>query len=491
MTWDFAETNPFSGSTGSWDLQLGLVRKALLHLPAAGVAQVIQADARKGLDDRTGPVMISTDPPYYDNIGYADVSDFFYVWLRHNLEEIWPTECATLLVPKADELIANRFRAGSPEAAKEHFESGMAEFMEALAKTQAPNVPASIFYAYKATEATNGETRSTGWATFLQAVIDGGLQVTATWPLRTELANRPIAIGTNALASSMVLVCRPRTAKATPATRGELLMALRNELPAALQKLQTTNIAPVDLAQATIGPGMQIYSRYSKIFEADGSTMPVTDALAIINEILGEILDGSEADLDPETRFAVTWYSQHGYNAASSGDADALARAKDTSLTGITAAGIGEAREGGFRLLHRNELDEHPTPDAGVTVWQAMQYLMTALERSENDAAELLKRLGERGEPVRQLAYVMFKKTTEKANNKTTEKANNPAKSAGSDNNAGATTDANAITNRGSIGHRSGVPSWAGEAVRYNELIGLWPSLRAMGSRGGEQRSLL
>ncbi len=436
MTWDFAEANPFSRRGGSWDLCLDKVQKAVAHLPAMGDGGVVQRDARARVREATGAV-VSTDPPYYDNISYADLSDYFFVWLRRNLADVWPDECATLQAPKAEELIANRYRAGSKEAAEGHFESGMAEFMAEVAAAHHPEVPSTIYYAYKATEIKDGEVRSTGWDTFLQGVLDAGLQVNATWPMRTEKPGRMRSIGANALASSIILACRPREESAALATRGEFIVALRDELPHAVQILQSGNIAPVDMAQSAIGPGIKVFSRFAKVVEADGSAMPVSAALAIINDVLGEILDGGEAELDADTRFAVTWYAQYGYNPATSGDADTLAKAKVTSLSGIADAGIGEARAGSFRLFERSELEAGWTPvgDDRLTVWEATQYLVAALERSESEAAELLRLLGGFADRARQLAYVLFQKATDKG--------------------------------------------WADEASVYNGLIAAWPVLQA------------
>jgi len=448
MTWDFAETNPFSSSTGNWMAMVDWVQKAVAHCPATGTGEVDQRDARALVRERVGAA-ISTDPPYYDNISYAELSDFFFVWLRRNLADVWPDECATLQAPKAEELIANPYRAGSKGAAEEHFESGMAEFMVEVAAAHHPEVPSTIYYAYKATETKDGEVRSTGWGTFLQGALDAGLQVNATWPMRTELGNRLLASGTNALASSIILACRPREESAALATRGEFIAALRDELPEAVKILQSGNIAPVDMAQSAIGPGIKVFSRFAKVVEADGSAMPVSAALAIINDVLGEILDGGEAELDADTRFAVTWYAQYGYNPATSGDADTLARAKDTSLSGIADAGIGEARAGSFRLFERSELDAGWTPvgDDRLTVWEATQYLVAALGRSETEAAELLRQLGGFADRARQLAYVLFQKATDKG--------------------------------------------WADEASAYNGLITAWPVLQAASADTSGQATLL
>ena len=438
MTWDFAECNPFSTSTGNWMAMVDWIVKAVRHVPASTFGgEALQRDARVRVGESAGAVL-STDPPYYDNISYADLADFFYVWLRRNLADVWPDECSTLLTPKAEELIANQYRAGSKVKAEEHFESGMAEFMTEVAEHQPDGAPATIYYAYKATETREGEVRATGWDTFLQAVIDAGLEVNATWPMRTELGNRLLASGTNALASSIVLACRPRRASAALATRGEFMAALRQELPEAVRLLQSGNIAPVDMAQSTIGPGIKVFSRYARVVEADGSSMPVSAALAIINDVLGEVLDGEEAELDADTRFALTWFSEHGYSPGPAGDADSVARAKNTSLSGIEDSGIGEARAGKFHLYERHELaaDWSPIEDTRRTVWEATQYLAAALERSESEAAELMNILGGYSDRARQLAYLLYQKANDRG--------------------------------------------WAAEAGAYNGLITAWPNLRTV-----------
>lgn len=436
MVWDFAENNVFNDAGGDFRTSLHSVVRALERLPAGPTGEVVQRDARARVRESPG-VVVSTDPPYYDNISYADLSDFFYVWLRRSLGDVWPDEFATLLTPKAEELIANRYRAGSKLKAERHFEGGMAEFMAEVSVTQVAGVPATIYYAYKATETKEGEVRSTGWDTFLQAVLSAGLQVNATWPMRTELDNRLLASKSNALASSIVLVCRPRSVSAPLASRGEFIAALRSELPEAVRLLQSGNIAPVDIAQSTIGPGVKVFSRYAKVVEADGNPMTVSTALGIINDVLGEVLDGEEAELDAPTRFATTWYTQNGYNPGRSGDADAQTRAKNTSLSGIEAAGIGEARGGAFRLFERTELDPAWTAltDSRLTVWEATQQLVAALDRSETEAAALLHQLGGYGDRARQLAYVLFHKATDKG--------------------------------------------WSDEAAAYNGLITAWPALLA------------
>ena len=455
MTWDFAECNPFSSSTGNWMSMIAWVARAVERVPASAPSgEVLQRDARARVRESVGAV-ISTDPPYYDNVPYADISDFFYVWMRKNLSQVWPDEFSTLATPKADELVADNQRAGTKERAEQYFESGMAEFMKVLATSVVADVPATVYYAYKATETKEGEVRSTGWDTFLQAVLDAGLQVNATWPIRTEKPGRLRANRSNALASSIVLACRPRPASAVLATRAEFIAALRRELPEAVRLLQSGNIAPVDMAQSAIGPGIKVFSRYARVVEADGSSMPVSAALAIINDVLGEVLDGEEAELDADTRFALTWFSQHGYSPGPAGDADIVARAKNTSLTGIEASGIGEARAGKFRLYERHELapDWSPIEDIRRTVWEATQYLAAALERSETEAAELMNILGGYSDRARQLAYLLYQKANDRG--------------------------------------------WAAEAGAYNGLITNWPNLRtgaatvAAAAAGPTQQALL
>ena len=447
MTWDYAEANPFSSSTGNWMAMVGWVHKAVAALPTSSSAVVVQRDARARVRECAG-AMVSTDPPYYDAVPYSDISDFFFVWLRRNLNKIWPDECATLLTPKADELVADSTRHGSRPAAEDYFKVGMAQFMDEVARGQSAGHPATIFYAYKATESSQDQVRSTGWDTFLQAVVDARLQVTATWPLRTELANRMRSLGANALASSVVLACRPRSESAQLATRGEFLAALRRELPEAVRVLQQGDVAPVDMAQSTIGPGMKVFSRYAKVVETDGSAMPVREALAVINDVLGEVLDGEEADLDPDTRFALAWYAQHGFEPGPAGDADGLARAKNTSLEGIERSGIGAARAGQFRLHGRHELDPEWSPDTDprLTVWEAVQHLAAALERSQAEAVRLLHRLGGYGHRARQLAYLLYRKADQ----------------------AGRTD----------------------EAIAYNALIVAWPALTARPLDGGQQQTI-
>jgi putative DNA methylase len=410
MTWDFAETNPFSSSTGNWMAMVDWVTKAVRHLPSTSSASVVQRDAHARIAE-VGRCVVSTDPPYYDNVPYSDLSDFFYVWLRHNLADVWPDECATLLTPKAEELVANHIRAGSRDAAKAHFEQGMYGVFSAAAATADERYPSTIFYAFKAVESSDEGVTSTGWETFLDGLLAGGYAVTATWPMRTELGNRMRALDSNALASSVVLACRRRLVSAPMATRGELITALRQEMEPAVRLLQLENIAPVDLAQSAIGPGISIFSRYAKVIEADGTAMAVRTALGLINEVLAEILSGEESEFDADTRFALTWFEQYGHNPGPFGDADLLARAKDTTVSGVAQAGLVASRDGKVRLVERHELPDgwDPADDSRLTVWETAQHLIRALDSSETDAAALLARMGSGlGERARQLAYLLY-----------------------------------------------------------------------------------
>ena len=411
MVWDYTEANPFSSSTGNWSGQVAWVRKAIAAAPAAGFGKVSHQDATSRLGEVPSPV-VCTDPPYYDNISYADLSDFFYVWLRRNLAEVWPDECATLLTPKADELIANPYRAGSQDAARGHFEGGMAIVLERIARVQHPEYPATIFYAYKQKETKQGDTASTGWETFLQALVDAGLRITATWPIRTEMLNKVGAIGAAVLSSSVVIACRPRPTDAPMATRRDLLDDLSARLPEAVRLLQEEIIAPVDMAQSVIGPGMEAFSQYAKVLEADGTEMNVRTALGLINERLEETLSAEETEFDSDTRWAITWYEQYGHEPGPFGDAETLSKAKNTAVEGVVQAGIAESKGGKVRLFTRSELDGmdwNPAEDKRLTVWEATQHMIVRLGYSETEAARLLRQTGgDIGDRARRLAYLLY-----------------------------------------------------------------------------------
>ncbi len=411
MTWDFAEANPFSESSCNWMAMVNWTSKVVAKLPTNNFGQTAQRDARARIIE-VGNCVISSDPPYYDNIGYADLSDFFYVWLRRNVKSIWPDECATLLTPKVEELIADAYRAGSKAAANKHFELGMEGVFTKAAENCDERYPMTIFYAFKASESEDRGSVSTGWETFLSGLLKAGFALTATWPIRTELANKiGVNAGDNMLASSIVLACRKRSSTAAMATRGDFIAALRKEMAPAIKILQVENIAPVDLAQSAIGPGIAIFSRYSRVVEADGQPMTVRTALSLINEVLAEVLSGEESEFDPDTRFALTWFEQFGHNPGAFGDADTLAKAKNTTVNGVVASGIAASKEGKLRLLERKELSDKwdPSTDSRLTVWETAQYLIRALESSESEASLLLIRLGVGvGERARQLAYLLY-----------------------------------------------------------------------------------
>ena len=410
MTWDFAEANPLGDASGNYRSAVDLVAKALLvALPSA------PADARQ-CDAATQSVsvdkLVSTDPPYYDNIGYADLSDFFYVWLRCSLRSVFPDLFATLAVPKAEELVATPYRHGNKEKAETFFLVGMGQVMRRLAEQTHPGFPVTIYYAFKQSEKKGDEgTSSTGWETFLDAVIEAGFSVTGTWPMRTELGNRMIGMGTNALASSIVLACRQRPSDAPLATRREFVAALKSELPVALTHLQRGNIAPVDLAQAAIGPGMAVYTRYAKVLDAEGNALSVREALVLINQTLDETLVQQEGDFDADSRWALAWFEQSGFDEGEYGIAEILSKAKNTSVAGMVKAGILASKAGKVRLLRPEELppDWDPTTDPRLTTWEMVHHLVRALEGGgESAATELIAPLGAKAETARELCYRLY-----------------------------------------------------------------------------------
>ena len=412
MTWDYAELNTLLDGTGSFAGAVEWTAESIEGIVASHSANFglgEQADAA-GQTISVDKVT-STDPPYYDNIGYADLSDFFYVWLRRSLRSTFPVLFATLAVPKSNELVATPYRHGTKEKAGTFFLDGMNRAMRRLADQNHVAFPVTIYYAFKQSEARgDAGTVSSGWETFLDAVICSGFAISGTWPLRTELRNRMIGNNTNVLASSVVLVCRPRAANAPSATRREFQEALRTEFPRAMTYLQRSNIAPVDLAQASIGPGMGIFTRYREVLNADGSTMSVRDALALINATLDEILAEQEGDFDSDSRWALTWFEQHGYTDGEYGVAEQLSKSKNTSVDGLVRAGIIESRRGSVRLFKPAELapDWDPAADSRLTVWEMTHHLIRALAVSELDAADLAAKLGSRAETARDLAYRLY-----------------------------------------------------------------------------------
>ena len=441
MVWDYSEANAFGGMAGDFAVSLKNMMRVLDELPYKQPGRAAQADAQgQGISDRK---LVSTDPPYYDNIGYADLSDFFYVWLRRSLKAIFPGLYATLAVPKAEELVATPYRHGSKEKAEDFFLDGMTRAMRNLAERAHPAFPVTIYYAFKQSE-TKGEagTSSTGWETFLEAVIRAGFSICGTWPMRTELGNRMIGSGTNALASSIILVCRQRSTEAATASRREFIRELNTVLPDALDEMThggvSSPVAPVDLSQAIIGPGMAIFSQYATVLEADGAPMRVKTALQLINRFL------AEDDFDNDTQFCLHWFEQKGWATGRFGEADVLARAKGTSVAGLQASGVVVSSKGELRLLRWTELpgDWSPESDTRLPVWEALHHLIRALnQKGESGAGALLARMPARADPVRALAYRLYTLCERK--------------------------------------------SWAEEARDYNELVTAWNAIEQAAGEAG------
>jgi putative DNA methylase len=445
MTWDYAEPNPFASSSGDFLEQVKRACTVLeLAAPACGRGFVDQIDARAIRTD-SGTVVVSTDPPYYDNIGYADLSDFFYVWLRRAVIDVYPQVFSTLLVPKAQELVATAYRfGGSKEKARQFFEAGFSQTFDQIRRAQHSSYPMTIFYAFKQSEETEDETSnnskslvaSTGWETMLDGLLHADFQVTGTWPMRSERAARGVALGSNALASSIVLICRPRSESAPITTRRDFLAALKKELPQALRNLQKGNIAPVDLAQAAIGPGMAVFSRYKRVLEVDGAPMQVRTALALINQGLDDVLSELESEFDPDTRWALAWFEQHQFDEGAYGEAEVLATAKALSISHLAEAGLLHSRAGKVRLLRREELPENWDPSTidRLTVWEVTQHLIRRLDqKGEKETANLKAKIGGMAEIARDLAYRLY-----------------------------------------TLCERKG---WATEAGYYNSLVVAWPSM--------------
>jgi putative DNA methylase len=460
MVWDFAEANILGDSVGAWSTCSEYVADCIKVIGTSLIGQARQIDAASGTDDQ-GNLVVSTDPPYYDNIGYAALSDFFYVWLRRTVGSLYPDLFSTVLVPKIPELTASPERfGGDKQRAKEHFESGFRKAFTFLRDKMDPCLPLTVYYAFKQDDEDTGgaeeEERSagvdltTGWETLLEALISSGFQITATWPVRASQKWRMVSMGTNSLASYIVLACRPRAADAPKIDRRSFVAELKRELPGALRHLQQGNIAPVDFAQAAIGPGMAIYSRYSYILESTGKSLTVRAALGLINQTLNEVLSEQEDEFDADTRWALAWFDQHCMDEGSFGVAETLSKAKNTSVTGLVDAGILKSKSGKVRLLGREELDEEwaPASDKRISVWEVTQYLIRALDESgEAGAADLLRNIGDLGDLARDLAYRLY-----------------------------------------SICERK---KWAQEAIAYNSLVVAWPEivrLASAGSRPTEQR---
>ena len=411
MIWDFAEANPLGFSSGAWEVLVeGIYKSFIKNFEKSqswfrGRAQ--QADART--QEVSVSKVVSIDPPYYDNIGYADLSDFFYVWLRRTLKPIFPSLFATLSVPKADELVATPYRHGGKDAAETFFMDGMTHALQRLAEQSHPAYPVTIYYAFKQSESSDSGTVSTGWETFLEAVLKAGFTISGTWPMRTENASRLRGQASNALASSIVLVCHKRDQKASTVSRREFIRELNSVLPEALDDMTrggiNSPVAPVDLSQAVIGPGMAIFSKYASVLEADGSSMQVRTALQFINRFL------AEEDFDHDTQFCLHWFETNGWSEGKFGEADVLARAKGTSVDGVAEAGVLESGRGSVRLLRYAEYptDWSPDNDKRTPVWEALHHLMHTLQRNgESASGELLAKMPTRMEAIRQLAYRLY-----------------------------------------------------------------------------------
>ncbi len=407
MLWDYAENNVFAEAAGDYGVSLANLIKALERLPGVGLGHVIQADAQtQKISFRK---TVSTDPPYYGNVGYADLSDFFYVWLRRTLKPVFPALLSTIAVPKDEELIAAPHRHGSKGKAEAFFLDGMTLAMHGLAEQAHPEMPITIYYAFKQSETESDVgTASTGWETFLEAVNKAGLLISGTWPMRTELTNKVSGIGNNMLASSIILVCRKRPADAPSVSRREFLRELNAVLPEALDEMtkgsgdNRSPIAPVDLSQAIIGPGMAVFSKYAAVLEADGTPMSVHSALLLINRFL------AEDDFDPDTQFCLHWFGQYGWGEGRFGDADTLSRAKGTSVDGVRDAGVVESGGGIVRLRKWSEypVDWNPRSEVRLPVWETLHQFIRALKtEGETGAGRLLSAVNGKSEAIRQLAY--------------------------------------------------------------------------------------
>ena len=436
MTWDYVEGNPFSESTGCFISAVEWIYKCIMELPGSLPGTVRQFDAQS--DSGLRDIMVSTDPPYYDNIEYADLSDFFYVWLRQSLGAIYPKLFRTMLVPKVEELVATPYRfEGSKQKAKDFFEKGMLHTCEQIFHCVRDDVPVTIYFAYKQseTDSKKNKTSSSGWETMLKAIIQAGFTITGTWPMRTEMANRTIASGTNALASSIVLVCRKRAENALQTTRRNLVNVLRRELRPALKKLQESNIAPVDLAQSAIGPGMGVFSQYRRVLEADGTEMSVRSALQIINEEIDLYFNEQVGSMDMASRFCVDLYTQSAYNDIQYGVAEVLANAKGASIPLMVDQGVLYAKAGNVHLVERNELPVKVSSREG-NIWLLTQQLTRAMAKGGIEAcAEIVFSMyGSNTENAKDLAYRLY-----------------------------------------TIAERKG---WTDEAYAYNTLVVAWPDIQ-------------
>jgi putative DNA methylase len=411
MTWDYAEVNIFSTSSGSFHSLFERLVKGLETLGASSTrSRISQSDAQRHEYDKK--YVFSTDPPYYDNISYSDVSDFFYSWMRPALRDVYPSLFGTLTTPKSEELIASPDRHGGRGSAEAFFLAGMSEAIRNMARNCNEDYPTAIYYAFKQSDIESEGVSSTGWATFIAAVLSAGFSVLGTWPVRTEKPGRMVSVGTNALANSVVLVCRKREAEAGSITRAEFIRALKRELPPSIKELQDANVSPADMPQSAIGPGMGVFSRYQAVLESDDSPMNVKAALQLINTELDEYLGGIQGEFDADTRFAISWFEQNGLKAGDFGAANSIATARGISVESVKHAGIVESQAGKVRILKRDELDPdwEPQTDTHLTVWECLQYLVRAHEKDgiSYNTALLLRKIDDKAEAVKDLAYCLY-----------------------------------------------------------------------------------
>ena len=454
MTWDFAEGNPFSKASGNLLNNVNWVIMTIEKFAPFSIGLERQHDAQAIHYPKKS--IISTDPPYYDNIGYADLSDFFFCWMKPLIRPVYPDLFGVLATPKSEELVATPYRHGGREAAEAFFLDGMSKAIAGMARQSSPDYPATIYYAFKQSEIAQEGISSTGWATFLKAVLEAGYAVVGTWPMRTEMANRMRGQGSNALANCVVLVCRKREDRAETISRAEFIRALKRELPPAIGELQKANISPADMPQSAIGPGMGVFSRCKAVLEADDSPMTVKTALQLVNRELDEYLGGIQGEFDADTRFAITWFEHNGLAAGDYGTANSIATARGISVDSVRHAGIVESAAGKVRILKRDEIDAgwNPAADAHLTVWECCQHLIRELEQGgERAAALLLRKIGPaHADAAKDLAYCLYDICTNKRRN-------------------------------------------AGEAASYNGLIAVWSELTRQAAalhdtRGDQQGSL-
>jgi len=411
MAWDYAEGNPFAASSGSVTKMVTAVSKSVELSPARGNGFATQLSARSL---KYAGCLLSTDPPYYDNIGYSDLSDFFYVWLRRSLRSIHPDLFGTMLVPKDEELVANPYRHGGREGAQKFFEDGFRDVFARARETALDDYPITVFYAFKQADTSESGTASTGWETLLEGMVRNKWQVTSTWPMRSERSGRMLSVGTNALASSIVLSLRPRPDGAGVIDKRQFREELLAELPDKLREMQQGTIAPVDLAQAAIGPGMAIYSRYDRVLESDGSSLTVRQALQLISVVIDEVLHEQENDFDAPTRWCVKWFAQHGFDTAPYGAAETLAAGTNTSVRGLVRTGAVEATGGRVRLLSPDDLTAgyRPDLDNAITLWEVTLQAAAALNRDGvQEAGRIIAQAADRVDPfaVKELSFLGFK----------------------------------------------------------------------------------